>query len=162
MHCSNLAYATSDSPTGPFTFRGNIIDSGDNYPGGNNHGSICCIKGQWYIFYHRMTNDSIFSRRGCVEKIEILEDGTIPQVEATSLGFEDSLNPYKQTPADIACVLTNGAYIIEHNETCDIQVVCDLAERQMPLEACDSHLIIHGHFLSILTILTEKFYHNVQ
>lgn len=116
MHCSNLAYATSDSPKGPFTFRGNIIDSGDNYPGGNNHGSICCIKGQWYIFYHRMTNNSIFSRRGCVEKIEILPDGTIPQVEATSLGFEDSLNPYKQTPADIACVLTEGAYIIERNE----------------------------------------------
>ena len=26
----------------------------------------------------------------------------------TSLGFEDSLNPYRITPADIACVLKNG------------------------------------------------------
>ena len=67
---SRLAYATSDSPTGPFTYRGYIVDNGVDYPGGNDHGSICQINGQWYIFYHRMTNGSIMSRRGCVERIE--------------------------------------------------------------------------------------------
>lgn len=113
---NRLVYATSDSPTGPFTYRGIIVDNGVDYPAGNDHGSICCIKGQWYIFYHRMTNGTIFSRRGCVEKINILEDGTIPQVEMTSLGFEESLNPYKHTPADIACVLKGGAIITERNE----------------------------------------------
>ena len=55
------------------------------------------------------------SRRGCVEKIEILADGTIPTVEMTSLGFEDALSPYKVTPADIACVLKGEAFITEHN-----------------------------------------------
>ena len=114
-YCPNLAYATSDSPTGPFKFRGFIINSGIDYPGGNNHGSIANINGQWYIFYHRMTNGTIMSRRGCVEKIEILSDGTIPEVEATSLGFEDSLNPYQITDADIACVLTGDAFISERN-----------------------------------------------
>lgn len=110
---SRLAYATSDSPTGPFTYRGWIVDNGIDYPGGNNHGSIACINGQWYIFYHRMTNDTIMSRRGCVEKIEILPDGSIPSVEMTSLGFESSLDPYKSTDADIACVLKGGAAVIE-------------------------------------------------
>lgn len=62
-----------------------------------------------------MTNGSIMSRRGCVEKIEILADGTIPTVEMTSLGFEDALSPYKVTPADIACVLKGEAFITEHN-----------------------------------------------
>lgn len=100
-----LAYATSDSPRGPFTFRGHIIDNGTDYPGGNDHGSIMQINGQWYVFYHRMTNGTIFSRRGCVEKINILEDGTIEKVEMTSLGFEDSLNPYEITNAETACVL---------------------------------------------------------
>lgn len=109
---SRLAYATSDSPTGPFTYRGYIVDNGVDYPGGNNHGSICQIEGQWYIFYHRMTNGSIMSRRGCVEKIEILPDGTIPTVEMTSLGFEDALNPYDKTPADTACVLKDGQALI--------------------------------------------------
>lgn len=110
---SCLDYATSDSPTGPFAYRGTIIDNGIDFPGGNDHGSVCCINGQWYIFYHRMTNGTIMSRRGCVERIEILPDGTIPQVEMTSLGFEESLNPYDFTPADTACVLKGGCYITE-------------------------------------------------
>ena len=62
-----------------------------------------------------MTNGTIMSRRGCVEKIEILEDGTIPQVEMTSLGFEDALNPYQITSADIACVLKGGCMVTEKN-----------------------------------------------
>lgn len=110
---SCLDYATSDSPTGPFTYRGTIIDNGIDFPGGNDHGSVCYVNGQWYIFYHRMTNGTIMSRRGCVERIEILPDGTIPQVEMTSLGFEESLNPYDFTQADTACVLKGGCYITE-------------------------------------------------
>ena len=113
--CPRLAYATSKSPLGPFTYRGYIVDSGLDYPGGNNHGSIVNVNGQWYVFYHRMTNNSIMSRRGCVERIEILPDGTIPTVETTSLGFEESLNPYRETPADICCVLKNNGFVIERN-----------------------------------------------
>lgn len=112
---SELVYATSDKPTGPFTFRGTIVDNGIEYHGGNNHGSICNINGQWYIFYHRMTNGTIMSRRGCVEKIDILPDGTIPQVEMTSLGFEESLSPYAITTADTACVLKGTSFITERN-----------------------------------------------
>lgn len=112
---SRLAYATASSPTGPFTYRGYIIDNGVDYPAGNNHGSIACINGQWYVFYHRMTNNTIMSRRACVEKIEILPDGTIPPVEMTSLGFEEALNPYQIIPADIACVLKGGCFIIERD-----------------------------------------------
>lgn len=110
---SRLDYATSDSPTGPFTHRGTIVDNGIDYPGGNDHGSVCCVNGQWYIFYHRMTNGTIMSRRGCVERIEILPDGTIPQIEMTSLGFEDALNPYMPTKAETACVLKGGCFITE-------------------------------------------------
>lgn len=110
---SCLDYATSDKPTGPFTYRGTIVDNGIDYPGGNNHGSIANLNGQWYIFYHRMTNGTIMSRRACVERIEILPDGTIPQVEMTSLGFEDYLNPYKPTAAETACVLKGGCFVTE-------------------------------------------------
>jgi arabinoxylan arabinofuranohydrolase len=112
---SRLAYATASSPIGPFTYRGVIIDNEKEYPGGNNHGSICCINGQWYIFYHRMTNGTIMSRRDCVERIRIMDNGTIPQVEMTSLGFEASLNPYRETQADIACVLKGGCFITERS-----------------------------------------------
>ncbi len=112
---SRLAYATAKSPTGPFTYKGYIVDNGVDYPGGNNHGSIALINNQWYIFYHRMTNNTIMSRRACVEPIEILPDGSIPTVEMTSLGFSKSLNPYRQIPAEIACVLKGGAFISERD-----------------------------------------------
>lgn len=112
---SRLAYATSDKPTGPFTYRGFIVDNGDNYPGGNDHGSIAKMNGQWYIFYHRMTNGTIMSRRECVERIEFLEDGSIPTVEMTSLGFENALSPYRITQAELACVIKGGAVITERN-----------------------------------------------
>ncbi len=112
---SRLAYATGKSPIGPFEYRGTIIDNGVDYPGGNNHGSICQINGQLYIFYHRTTNNSVMSRRGCVERLEMLDDGSIPQVEMTSIGFEDSLSPYRFTPADTACVLKGGCFITERN-----------------------------------------------
>jgi hypothetical protein len=112
---SQLVYATSKLPTGPFEYRGIIIDNGVDYPGGNNHGSICKVGQQWYIFYHRMTNGTIMSRRGCVEPIEILEDGSIPQVEMTSRGFEKALSPYHMVAADIACVLKGGCIITEKN-----------------------------------------------
>lgn len=110
---SRLAYATAISPVGPFTYRGYIVDNAADYPGGNNHGSIANIGGQWYVFYHRMTNRTIMSRRACVEKISILPDGSIPPVEMTSLGFEDALNPYAVTPGEIACVLRGGCFITE-------------------------------------------------
>ena len=110
---SLLAYATSDSPTGPYTARGYIIDNGVDFPGGNNHGSLCKVGDQWYIFYHRMTNNSVFSRRACVEKVQILPDGSIPTVEMTSLGFEESLSPYKPVKAEIACVLIGGCFVTE-------------------------------------------------
>lgn len=110
---SRLDYATSDSPTGPFVYRGTIVDNSVDYPGGNDHGSICNINGQWYIFYHRMTNGTIMSRRGCVERIEILPDGSIPQVEMTSLGFDESLDPYRPTCAETACVLKGGCLVTE-------------------------------------------------
>ena len=40
---SRLAYATSDKPTGPYKYRGYIVDNGADYPAGNDHGSIMCI-----------------------------------------------------------------------------------------------------------------------
>ena len=112
---SCLDYAISDSPTGPFEYKGTIVDNSQDYPGGNDHGSVMCVNGQYYIFYHRMTNGTIMSRRACVEKIEILPDGTIPQVEMTSLGFENSLDPFAVTKAETACVLKGGCLITERN-----------------------------------------------
>ena len=109
----DLAYATSDKPTGPFTYRGAIVSQRNGAQGGNIHGGLAQIGGRWYVFYHRQTNNTVFSRRACVEPVTIEADGTIPTVEQTSLGFEENLNPYKLTPADIACIFRGGSYVTE-------------------------------------------------
>ena len=76
---------------------------------GNNHGSIACIKGQWYVFYHRQTNGTNFSRQACAEAIEILADGSIPQVSVSSCGLHGgSIKPDGWYPAAMACILSNG------------------------------------------------------
>lgn len=110
---SRLAYATAECPTGPFTYRGYLVDNSVEYPGGNDHGSVCKIGDQWYIFYHRMTNGTIMSRRGAADRIELLPDGSFTCAEMTSAGLAGTLNPYYPTEADAACVLMNGPVIVE-------------------------------------------------
>ena len=36
---------------------------------GTTHGGIEQIGGQWYVFYHRLTHGTDYSRQGCAEKI---------------------------------------------------------------------------------------------
>lgn len=117
-----LCYAVSDKPNGKFTYGGTIVSIGDvglngeeqavNYTG-NTHGGIVNIKHQWYVFYHRQTNGHQYSRQACAEKIEILLDGSIPQVEVTSCGLNHGpLMGTGEYEARIACNLSNvnGTY----------------------------------------------------
>lgn len=75
---------------------------------GTNHGSIECIRGKWYVFYHRNTHKSGYSRQACAEPVEILPDGRIPQVEITSQGFCGPLESNRTYPASICCNLYSG------------------------------------------------------
>lgn len=112
-----LCYAVSDSPTGGFRYGGTLVSIGDighqgntvpvNYTG-NTHGGMVQVNGQWYIFYHRQTNQQKCARQGCAEKITILPDGSIPQVEMTSCGLNDGPLAGKETyEARIACNLSS-------------------------------------------------------
>lgn len=116
MH--ELCYATSKSPTEGFQYGGVIVSNCDLHIstykpaempaayGANNHGSIVKINDTWYIFYHRHTNGTWYSRQGCAEPIKILEDGSIPQVEITSCGLNNGpLKGSGEYPAYIACNL---------------------------------------------------------
>ena len=128
---SQLAYGYSDSPEGPWKWGGIIVDAmGEIIPnenggydrtfaGGNTHGSICEINGQWYVFYHR--NLHTYARQAMVEPItvewdeESVADGgevRISMAEVTSNGFFiEGLNPYAKHSAGIVSYLTGGASI---------------------------------------------------
>lgn len=100
-----LCYATSDKPMGPYKFGGVIIDNiGSDPDVWNNHGSIVEFKGQWYVFYHRATENSRARRKACIEPITFLEDGSIPEVEMTSQGATGKpLSAFKTIEAELAC-----------------------------------------------------------
>lgn len=120
-----LAYAYSDNPLGPFTYGGTIIDGrardideqgnviASACIDGNTHGSICEIKGQWYVFYHRHTGTDEYARQAMVAPITVKVDETaggkveISEGEVTSEGFSlEGLNPLERHSAGIACWYT--------------------------------------------------------
>lgn len=103
LHSTNytLAYCWSNSPLGPWTYGGTIIDGRgkEKRPDGttvstatfhgNTHGSICYIPtespkpetpvsqwckevpGKWYVFYHRQADTTEYSRQAMVAPIEV-------------------------------------------------------------------------------------------
>ncbi len=115
-----LCYCTSPYPDRDFTFGGVILSTGDvGYEGrrgrdrvnhtGTTHGSIEQVGDNWYVFYHRLTHGSDYSRQVCAEKIEILPDGRIPQVPVTSCGMNGGdLAGVGTYHATVCCQLTNG------------------------------------------------------
>jgi arabinoxylan arabinofuranohydrolase len=115
-----LCYATSFYPDREFKFGGTIISNADvGYEGrsakhmaidsGNNHGGIVKICNQWYVFYHRHTHGSDYSRQACAEPIWIQEDGRIEQVPITSCGLNGGpLQLDEPLSAFACCGLTNN------------------------------------------------------
>lgn len=112
-----LCYALSDSPRGPFTYKGVIISNGDlhiesyktaemcTYLCANNHGSVEKIGDDYYIFYHRHTNGTNYSRQGCFEKLRVNADATIEQAMMTSNCSLAPLRAKGTYPTYIACNL---------------------------------------------------------
>jgi len=70
-----LAYATSDNPLGPFTFRGYVLNP---VLGWTTHHSIVEFQGKWYLFYHDSSLSGMDNKR-CIKVAELTynEDGTI-------------------------------------------------------------------------------------
>ena len=107
-----LGYSTGKSPLGPFTYRGIIIDNADCDPASwNNHGSIECVNGQWYVFYHRCSRGVQQHRRLCIEPITINPDGSIDEVLMTSQGAGEPFAPGETIMGYQSCGLKGSVYI---------------------------------------------------
>ena len=70
-----LAYAVSDNPSGPFTYKGTFMNP---VQGWTTHHSIVEIKGKWYLFYH----DTQLSGKTHLRNVKVTElshnaDGSI-------------------------------------------------------------------------------------
>ncbi|MGK4007532.1 glycoside hydrolase family 43 protein [Sorangium sp. So ce1036] len=96
-----ISYATSNSPTGPWTIRGDIMDAGRTY---TNHAGIVDYKGHSYFFYHNsaLPGGGDFKRSVCVEEFTYGADGSIPKLTMTTEGPSaiDTLDPFTQVEAE--------------------------------------------------------------
>ena len=114
---NELAYAMSRYPDRGFEYKGVLISNSDlgfqgnkkpKMPAGTIHGSVEKINGKYYVFYHRCTNDTDFSRQACAEPIQMNADGTFSQVEATTQGVSAPLVSRGKYPAALCCNLYNA------------------------------------------------------
>ena len=74
-----INYATGDSPMGPFTFRGRVLQP---VQGWTSHHSIVQVGDRWYLFYH----DTQLANRTQLRNIKVTElrhnaDGTIQTID---------------------------------------------------------------------------------
>lgn len=77
----NIAYATGDSPYGPFTYQGVILNP---VLGWTNHHSIIEQNGKWYIFFH---DSSLSGGKTHLRSVKVTElthrpDGSIETIDA--------------------------------------------------------------------------------
>lgn len=78
-----LCYATGDSPYGPFTYQGRILEP---VIGWTTHHSICEFNGKWYLFYH----DSVLS-----EGVTHLRSVKMAELQHDAQGRIRTLTPYR-------------------------------------------------------------------
>jgi hypothetical protein len=77
-----ICYATSDSPYGPFTYKGIVLNPVEGW---TNHHSIIEIEGKWYLFYH----DVQLSGQTHLRNVRVIElvhnaDGSIQTINPPS------------------------------------------------------------------------------
>jgi arabinoxylan arabinofuranohydrolase len=99
----HIAYSTSPSPTGPWTYRGIIMPT----QGGSftNHCGVIDYKGNSYFFYHNgaLPGGGGFTRSVCIEQFVYNADGSFPTINMTIAGVVNAvsnLNPYKRNEAE--------------------------------------------------------------
>lgn len=99
----HISYSTSDKPTGPWTYRGQIMRQ-QNTNSFTNHAGICTFKGHNYFFYHTgwLPGGGGFTRSVAVEEFDYKADGSIPEIKATKTGVKPigTLNPYERQEAE--------------------------------------------------------------
>ncbi|MDE6780559.1 MAG: family 43 glycosylhydrolase, partial [Ruminococcus sp.] len=104
---AEIAYMVSDSPMGPFTYSGIVMENpGALGGGGNNHHFMCTLNNKLYMFYHaRCVEDKmgvhLNYRSPMVNEVNVSTDGSI-KVKPTMAGVSQikKLNPYSKVQAE--------------------------------------------------------------
>lgn len=102
----SIDYSWSDSPTGPWEYKGVIMPSAEPGSAFTVHSGIVDFKGRSFFFYHnqrRVPSAGGFSRTSAVEEFTWGADGTIPTIRMTDEGVTKpikNLDPYTRVEAE--------------------------------------------------------------
>jgi arabinoxylan arabinofuranohydrolase len=93
-----IGYSTSASATGPWSYKGVIMNSQSGHAF-TNHSGVVDFKGHSYFFYHtqELSGGGGYKRSVAVEEFTYKADGTFPTITKTAGGVTQSaapLNPY--------------------------------------------------------------------
>lgn len=113
-----ISYSWSDSPTGPWEWKGVILDQHSGFAF-TSHAGIIEFKGRAFMFYHtaKLPGGGGYNRSTQVEEFTFNSDGTIPLVKPTDLGVVKpihNLDPFKVVQAETKAFSRGiGTYRVE-------------------------------------------------
>ena len=99
----HISYSTAPSPTGPWTYAGEIMPLSDT-GSFTNHCGVADYKGHSYFFYHtgKLPGGGGFGRSVAVEEFNYNADGSFPTILPTADGVKpvDVFSPYRRVEAE--------------------------------------------------------------
>ena len=99
----HISYSMSDSPTGPWTYKGQVMKQ-QNTGSFTNHSGMVHYQGKDYFFYHTgwAKGGGGYNRSMAVEEMTFNADGTIKPITATKKGVKAlrTMNPYERQQAE--------------------------------------------------------------
>ena len=99
----HISYSTAPSPTGPWTYAGEIMPLCDT-KSFTNHCGVADYKGHSYFFYHtgKLPGGGGFGRSVAVEEFKYNADGSFPTIMPTDEGVEPiaKFDPYRKVEAE--------------------------------------------------------------
>lgn len=108
MESGAIQYMTSDSPMGPFTYAGQVFSNQGRFFGlyGNNHHSIVCFRGEYYLVYHNRPVEKAMGITGNyrspqLDRLTVTASGALTPVTGTMKGVAQlqPLDPYEAVSA---------------------------------------------------------------
>ncbi len=111
----NVQYATSSTPVGPWTYKGQILSSEGNIDGPGHH-SILQIPGcdEYYIVYHRYNNGDRTKRTANIDRLYFDTDASIKRVVMTNSGVQARL---PNGPCSAGNIISGATYKLIHKGT---------------------------------------------
>lgn len=101
----SISYSWSNTPTGPWEWKGVIMKNGQRGATFTNHSGVIDFKGRSFFFYHngRLPGGGGYTRSTAVEEFTYNPDGTIPLMDMTDLGVVNPIHwvdPFKRVEAE--------------------------------------------------------------